>query len=132
MNPVLAAATAQLRPRRRPTLAQADVLGWLHRSIEPSDLPILVAHSLMDAGSKSVSHLERLLDKFHWLLEDVAKEPAAKVRLVGAIAAFWSSSTQMTWLVMHKMVRQPVRSTMPHGKEIRAMLEAVGTSGDTI
>jgi hypothetical protein len=59
----------------------------------------------MDAGSKSVSHLERLLDKFHWLLEDIAKEPMAKVRLVGAIAAFWESSTQMTWLVIHKMVR---------------------------
>jgi hypothetical protein len=107
------------------------VLGWLHRSIEPSDLPTLVAHSLMDAGSKSVSHLERLLDKFHWLLEDVAKEPAAKLRLVGAIAAFWASSTQMTWIVMHKMVRRRLRCTMRRGTGTRAPRIAVGIRRDT-
>ena len=86
--------------------AQVDVLDWLHRTVDASDLPTLVAHSLLSAGSKSVSHLERLLDKFQWLLADVASDPRARANLAAASAVFWDSSPQMTWIVFQKLVSE--------------------------
>ena len=91
-------------------------------------------HSLLDAGAKSVSHLERLLDKFNWLVAAAAQDGPARARVVGAVAAYWRApchtramppfaagllerrarpscehrrtSPHMTWLVLSKLVRR--------------------------
>jgi hypothetical protein len=60
----MGAKSAALLNRLRSKTEPADVKEWLHRAVEPAELPTLVMHSLLDAGSKSVSHLEKLLDKF--------------------------------------------------------------------
>ena len=59
-------------------------------------------HSLLDAGSKSVSHLEKLLDKFNWLLNHVAKDTDAKVLVLSAVAGYYARYKQMLWIAVRR------------------------------
>eukprot|EP00966_Prymnesium_polylepis_P160466 3710026-Prymnesium_polylepis.1 len=67
----------------------AQVTGWLEREVaDPKQRVALVVQTLLHAGSKSVSHLEKLLDKFGWLLQARARlwggmDGARRARLWG-------------------------------------------------
>eukprot|EP00316_Scyphosphaera_apsteinii_P007912 CAMPEP_0119321610 /NCGR_PEP_ID=MMETSP1333-20130426/55880_1 /TAXON_ID=418940 /ORGANISM="Scyphosphaera apsteinii, Strain RCC1455" /LENGTH=801 /DNA_ID=CAMNT_0007328617 /DNA_START=8 /DNA_END=2413 /DNA_ORIENTATION=+ len=103
----LAAKSATLLNRLRSKTEPRDVLEWLDsHSIgkEPFEVQLLVIHTLLDAGSKSISHLEKLLDKFDWLLNHITSDAAGRVSVASAVASYWATSSQMVSLVMSKML----------------------------
>ena len=64
----------------------------------------LVAHTLLHAGAKSVSHVEKLLDKYAWLLAHVAADARSRALLVGASCSYWAKSPQMRSIVASKLL----------------------------
>ena len=100
----LAALSKELLERLRTKGAADEVCGWLDAEVEPAKQPLLVAHSLLEAGAtKSVSHLERLLEKFGWLIAHVTPSPNRRIELVDAVASFWCDSPQRAWLALSRM-----------------------------
>ena len=62
-------------------------------------------HSLLDAGSKSISHLEKLLDKFAPLLARVAPDSAGHAALVAATVRYWDAAPQLVIVALQKLLR---------------------------
>mmetsp|Transcript_65716 Transcript_65716/g.173480 ORF Transcript_65716/g.173480 Transcript_65716/m.173480 type:complete len:407 (-) Transcript_65716:130-1350(-) len=116
----------RLRARATPE----EVTGWLEREVaDPKQRVALVVQTLLHAGSKSVSHLEKLLDKFGWLLQHVATDAPSKALVVGAGLRYWCHSTQMGALLTRKLVEARVvdaasaLSAMFGAKGIDALLQ---------
>ena len=55
----------------------------------------LVVQTLLHAGAKSVSHLEKLLEKFAPLLTHAAADAGGASALVASLGAYWAASSQL-------------------------------------
>ena len=80
-----ASLSTSLLGKLRTKMPPAEVTAWV--DAEMGALPNrieLVAHTLLHAGAKSVSHLEKLLEKYAWLLAHAAPDAKGKTLLVSA------------------------------------------------
>ena len=68
----------------------------------------LVVQTLIDAGTMSIRHLERLLEKYGELLRLVSASAADKVELLSAVWRYWSASPQMQALLLSKLRKHKV------------------------
>ena len=104
-----ASLSAALLGKLRAKVPSEQVLSWVESELNGSNTRIacvpLVVHTLLHAGAKSVSHLEKLLEKFAWLLSNVANTPATRVELLSAACRYWAASPQMCIIVVAKMRR---------------------------
>ena len=72
------------------------MLAWLDGvPLPPSERAELVLHSLLHAGAKSISHLEKLLEKFAPLLTHAAADAGGASALVASLGAYWADSSQL-------------------------------------
>ena len=101
-----AGLSAALLARLRGKQSMGEVTAWIDSEVaKQADDPItLVVHTLLHAGAKSVSHLEKLLEKYSWLLVHIAPDAQSKSALVGAGCAYWARSGQMTSLLCRKLI----------------------------
>lgn len=103
-------AALLMRLRNKPT--NEELTGWLAETIDQSELVDLVMHSLLDAGQKSPSHLERLFVKFGWLLEHVAasdkSDGGGRASIAAATGSFFAKHTQLLWLSIEKLIKHRV------------------------
>ena len=75
--------SAALLGKLRTKEPHAEVIAWLDSlSMPPPKRAELVLHSLLHAGAKSISHLEKLLEKFSPLLTHVAADAGGGAALV--------------------------------------------------
>jgi hypothetical protein len=80
--------SAALLGRLRAKEPHAEVTAWLDSlPMPPHKRAELVLHSLLHAGAKSISHLEKLLEKFSPLLTHVAADAGGGAALVHAVTA---------------------------------------------
>ena len=122
-----AALSEELLVKLRAKLTNEQVISWLDRapppftSVPPADsdgvpLPVeaspervaLVVQTLIDAGTMSIRHLERLLEKYGELLRLVSASAADKVELLSAVWRYWSASPQMQALLLSKLRKHKV------------------------
>jgi hypothetical protein len=122
-----AALSNELLDKLRAKLTNEQVISWLDRApppytrVPPADgdgvpLPVeaspervaLVVQTLLDAGAKSISHLERLLEKYGELLRLVSASAADKVELLSAGWRYWRASPQMQALLLSKLRKHKV------------------------
>lgn len=97
--------SAALLSRLRNKQTQSEIIAWMDSEVMPRpDAIELVVHTLLHAGAKSVSHLEKLLEKYAWLLVHIAPDAQSKAALVGAGCAYWQRSMQMTSLLCRKLI----------------------------
>ena len=122
-----AALSNELLDKLRAKLTNEQVISWLDRAPPPYTrvpsadgdgvpLPVeaspervaLVVQTLLDAGAKSISHLERLLVKYGELLRLVSASAADKVELLSAGWRYWRASPQMQALLLSKLRKHKV------------------------
>ncbi|KAL1514832.1 hypothetical protein AB1Y20_003917 [Prymnesium parvum] len=103
----LARLSQTLLDQLRSKTPSKDVLGWLERELGTHPQRIALV-TLLHAGSKSVSHLEKLLDKFGWLIRHVAADAAGAQQVVGAGLRYWGLSTQMSALLTRKLIEYQI------------------------
>ena len=83
----------------------AEVSAWVDDALQIDAVRVeLVTHTMLHAGAKSVSHLEKLLEKYDWLLGHVASDARAKMQLVSAACSYWRDSLQMQTLLLRKLI----------------------------
>jgi len=101
--------SAALLGKLRSKEPHAEVIAWLDSlPMPPPKRAELVLHSLLHAGAKSISHLEKLLEKFSPLLTHVAADAGGGAALVGLLFAYWSRSSQLVQVGLQKMMRHGV------------------------
>lgn len=100
-----ASLSAALLGKLRTKLPASDVTAWVDNELGTHPMRTeLVVHTMLHAGSKSVSHLEKLLDKYAWLLAHVAGDARGKTLVVGAACAYWQASPQMRSMLCLKLM----------------------------
>ena len=100
-----ASLSAALLGKLRSKLPPAEVSAWVDDALQIDAVRVeLVTHTMLHAGAKSVSHLEKLLEKYDWLLGHVASDARAKMQLVSAACSYWRDSLQMQTLLLRKLI----------------------------
>lgn len=104
-----AAISADLLNLLRCKLPPGEVTAWLDSALADHALRIpIVVQTLIHAGAKSLSHLEKLLDKFAWLFAYVAPDARTKVEVVSAAVRYWSNNQHMSLLLVRKLLKYGV------------------------
>ena len=110
LEPTSAASlSASLLGKLRAKLPNEQIIAWVESELRAHPLFIpIVMQTLLHAGSKSVSHLEKLIDKFGWLLVHVAADERRRSLLIGAGVRYWAASKQMSLLLCSKLIKAGV------------------------
>jgi nuclear cap-binding protein subunit 1 len=64
----------------------------------------LALHALLEAGSKSFSHLLNVLERYHALLRSLAATPQARLAVATAVGEFWKHSPQHVTITLEKLI----------------------------
>jgi len=105
-----AALSSALLAKLRAKVPDDQVIGWLNDALPvDSELRVsLIVQTLLHAGAKSISHLEKLLDKFGWLLLHFAHTPEERVEVLSAVSRYWQACPQMCALLIAKLCKHRV------------------------
>ena len=100
------ALSGALLAKLRNKIPLDEVCEWIDSAIAPDARPQLVMHTLLDAGSRSPSHLDKLLEKFGRVLAHVGgAEQANKAAIVAAALDYWRDAAGMRSLVTARLLR---------------------------
>ncbi|KAL6042364.1 Nucleic acid dioxygenase ALKBH1 [Balamuthia mandrillaris] len=73
-------------------------------SLSQYDSMELVIHCLLEAGSKSFSHMLNILERYNPLLRLMANDQTLRVQCLAAVADFWQNSSQHVSIVFDKLM----------------------------
>lgn len=65
----------------------------------------VVVQTLLNAGSRSFSHLLNVVERYHDLLRALSTTPAARVTILASTARFWARSAQWVLIVFDKLLQ---------------------------
>ncbi|KAL4402030.1 Nuclear cap-binding protein subunit 1 [Malassezia pachydermatis] len=113
-----------LKAKASVQVVQADLQSFQQRILAPpSDVPSLdethvetpaeaeqvvrdmAVQTLLNAGSRSFSHLLNVIERYHELLRALSQTPEARVSILASTAAFWTRSPQWVLIVCDKLLQ---------------------------
>lgn len=65
----------------------------------------MAVQTLLNAGSRSFSHLLNVMERYHELLRALSQTPTARLEILASTARFWENSPQWVLIVVDKLLQ---------------------------